>query len=1006
MRRVHKTKCTLFKDREIRMVVAVVAVAFVAVVFASPCQATPSIDSAQEIESGTALTLSPGSQLYAFGTANGGYRPNGVFLYGQTVSVIDACASSYCPGNIAAELAATTSDSNNYPNSTFDYAIIGFGASHFSYAQGFYGANPGPGNSLSVSVQFTLTAPALVVLLGLPSNQSSMGFSGVPNLSIDAGPGSAEALTIAHAYLDPGTYTAQENSSNGNDPNASVDLLAVFVFSDSPSAASSGNPQIPLPASANPAVSAARSSLTATPTSVPADGTSATTGTVTLLDVNGNPVVGKTVTFYAAEVNSNGAVAGSLSIQQPMNPTDSNGQASATITANTPGTVVISAEDTTDDVLVQQEATVTFTNTLQTFVPPNTDIQTAIQSLYQGTARILNGTPSTGNNLATIATNEGAMGQYFYNAASVDAFKALADSAYFAVSAFTDGVLTFLQSVGLAVANTSDDQFLSDSLKNDATSSGVLVTRAQNVANTCNTYQQSLQAQEQDILPGVPAIVNVNSATYTNDLQLRLGANQILRQYEQQIYAYYAALQNASENAEQMNFPTALLENTTLAGGSSIASTATEADGIPDVGVALGALPLFLSAWRDNLNENANMWAHIFIGFQIWNAGGEAGEISSNASSAFSEIAQGLTPNPVTGQILDASVYTLTSYTEPVASSWLPSQTITPNSVTLITSAGAAVTVTNTGSSGSAAFDVFVFYDYDVFLFGSTFDIPSIAYASTNLPAGQTAELQWTLFDGNNGATPNTSLPTVQFYLIGTNSSGVFSNDFQSLGFTLSSSQIAAKNSPKLLDGGSGESSNDAVSIENPIRCYVNQNPSNQTYQAQFWVYNPFILSLTATVTQSLPPGVTVLSTDGALQSPSIVWTKVITSSNAVENTFTFSLAAVPGVQTSLPPAIVVFSDTNNNSLALQGVAPSFNALFPVQVSGSVPVGVNGVDSPMPVTVTNFTSTSQSGVLVVSLADSTGASVTNFCQWFCVTGAGGAVLGRLLLECMSCLWPR
>jgi hypothetical protein len=226
--------------------VALIVVPF----FVSICQATPTIDSAQAIEYGTSLTLPPGSQLYVFGAVNGGYLQNGVFVYGQTVSVTDACASTYCPGNIAAELVATTSNNNSYPNQTQYHVIGGFGVSQFGYAQGFYGANPGPGASnTGARVQFTLTAPALVVLLGQASSQQSLALAGLPGLVTDVADYPVDAFGIAHANLGPGTYTAQESSSAiaAQDPLAMTDLMGVFVFSDQPNAASSSNPKISLP---------------------------------------------------------------------------------------------------------------------------------------------------------------------------------------------------------------------------------------------------------------------------------------------------------------------------------------------------------------------------------------------------------------------------------------------------------------------------------------------------------------------------------------------------------------------------------------------------------------------------------------------------------------------------------------------------------------------------------------------------------------------------------------
>jgi len=229
-----------------RIIVSAFSLVTVATLLTSPCQATPVVDSTQAVAQATSLTLLPGSQLYLFGAVNGGSFTTSLLAEGQPVSVTDAV-----PGVVAAQLAATTVNSNSYTTSSQFNVFGGLGVSQFNYAQGFYGDNPGPG-AHSASVQFTLTAPALVVLLGEASSQQELTFSGLTNLVIDVPYTTSVALSIAHAYLGPGTYTAQETSLDtaaGQDPNHMVDLLGVLILSDQPNASTSSNPQIPLPAS-------------------------------------------------------------------------------------------------------------------------------------------------------------------------------------------------------------------------------------------------------------------------------------------------------------------------------------------------------------------------------------------------------------------------------------------------------------------------------------------------------------------------------------------------------------------------------------------------------------------------------------------------------------------------------------------------------------------------------------------------------------------------------------
>jgi hypothetical protein len=475
-------------------------------------------------------------------------------------------------------------------------------------------------------------------------------------------------------------------------------------------------------------------------------------------------------------------------------------------------------------------------------------------------------------------------------------------------------------------------------------------------------------------------------------VQKRGQANRVLQQYAQQVHDYFSALQNASQNADQGNFSTALVDNSALTAGTTFMAEQTD-DTIPEAGVAIGALPASIGLWQKFHNESQNMNAHIALGFNIAAIGGFADDISNNVYAGFSEIAQNQTPNPVTGQIVNASL-SLTSVTQETPGSWLPSQTIiTPTQVTYITGVTADVTITNNAPSGSATFDVFARYAFAANTFGVQGDIPAASYAWATIPGGQAYELKWTLFDGNSGAVPSSSQPNVNFDVLGGNHSGIFYIASTSIGYLVgqSSLQNILKASPKPLDGGSGGTSRNAISLENPIRCYVNQTPSNQTYQAQIWVENLFVIPLTAVVTQTLPVGIGVsgLSTNGTLQNSSIVWTNVIAPSNSVENAFAFSLSITPNAQTNLPPPTVVFLDTNGNNLSLQGVAPNFSGLWPIQVSSSIPAGAFGIDSPMLIALTNFTSTGKTGSLTIALFDLSGNAVTNISQSFSLNGSGG-----------------
>ncbi|NCO39384.1 MAG: hypothetical protein GW892_11835, partial [Armatimonadetes bacterium] len=101
--------------------------------------------------------------------------------------------------------------------------------------------------------------------------------------------------------------------------------------------------------------SASQSTVTASPTSVVADGSTTSTITVTLKDANGNPVSGKTV----ALAHTSGP--GTPTISAASGPSDASGVVTFTVKSTAAGAAAFTATDTTDSVTITQTATVTFT---------------------------------------------------------------------------------------------------------------------------------------------------------------------------------------------------------------------------------------------------------------------------------------------------------------------------------------------------------------------------------------------------------------------------------------------------------------------------------------------------------------------------------------------------------------------------------------------------------------------------------------------------------------------
>ena len=100
-------------------------------------------------------------------------------------------------------------------------------------------------------------------------------------------------------------------------------------------------------------VTAGNSTVSASPTSVVADGATLSTITVTLKDANNNPVSGKTVTLAQGGGSSTISAASGLS--------NSSGVVTFTVKDSKAEAVTYTATDTTDSVPITQTATVTFT---------------------------------------------------------------------------------------------------------------------------------------------------------------------------------------------------------------------------------------------------------------------------------------------------------------------------------------------------------------------------------------------------------------------------------------------------------------------------------------------------------------------------------------------------------------------------------------------------------------------------------------------------------------------
>ncbi len=732
------------------------------------------------------------------------------------------------------------------------------------------------------------------------------------------------------------------------------------------------------------------SEVTASPSSVPADGRSPVRVAVRLLDGNGTPVAGKSVTISAVEQTSSGAVTRLATITQPASPTDASGLATATMTSQTPGTVLISAQDVTDCIWLNSPPTVQFT---PAFVPPGQGLSNAIAGLASEAGSDLS------PYLANLALDEGRCGDYFQNQAGIER----AQQGAIALSAGLGGLLALvpLEELLGPSASALDKAFFSAEISSiedyNALSIGKLIEdiagsstglslEAQDIGSRNAVHAQALSEAQQGLSAGVPPASASASAEFAIDLGLRTEANRTIKLILISQDTLLSAMQSDSEFSST-DFLTPLFTAADVI-GAALGSMAGGVGGIV-AGETINAIESGVDWEQNRANLAKNTQAYLTAVSALISCVHFSGVIYSNAASGLMAVAEGRSPNPVTGSLVGVASQ-LAGPEYDINGAWAGADPVTTPAVAgqRVTGGVSLVTVENTGKQ-SAAFTAYAVSQHTVSLrvgvgvvgvnVGSL-PYPQLTTATATIPAGQTATLRLNYFDGVNGTLPDSG-SAITIYVLGHNDP-----DFFNVGKATSTLQWRTS-------GPVAKGQTPSFTFENPIKAYVFQSVTNQAYQAQIQVANPFAIPLSATVTQPLPPGITILGTDGALQASSIVWSNTIATNGLAKDSFSFTLFVAPGAQTNLPPATVVFTDaTGTNSLSLDAFAAPFSGLFPVGVSGFVPNGTPGAGAPMQLAVTNWTGATQTGTVTIVLTNSAGAEAGDFSLAFDLPGSGGTNL--------------
>ncbi|HXP62925.1 MAG TPA: Ig-like domain-containing protein [Dongiaceae bacterium] len=735
------------------------------------------------------------------------------------------------------------------------------------------------------------------------------------------------------------------------------------------------------------------------PSSLPADGHTPATVTVTLLDANGSPLSGRQVTVSAVLQLASGGAGPLSTVIQPAGVTDSSGRAAATLTSARAGTALISATDVTDGVALGEQPKVQFVSAL---VAPGQDLADAIAALAGDSGKLLT------QSLAADAADEGQKGDTFWNRAGQDAVSmgisviGAVASAMFdaagpadagdAVMKLTTKQLT--EKVAQEIAEQLDEIIAFGSFESalntiESSSSG-LSTYAKAVSDNNATLQQAELSAEQGLLAGIPPSAAGLAASYVTDLALRTQANDVIGQVAAAQDGLVDALMLESDSSRTTWLKWLFI-------GVDIATAAADAF-VPGSSalVSPGATAVQVESAARSLTLDVQGYNSAYVA--LMGDSYLSSIVDANTKAAFDAISLGQPPAPVTGKIVSADsrmLYTPASGIVGSVLDWFSSR-FANTTLAQPVGANSTITIANTGAQ-AAQFAVYAFFTNtidlinDAGMIAGTAKVPIVAARVATIPAGQSEPVTFDYFDNPTGGIPDAG-SEITFYVLGSDGTGglFFVGETSSTmlwqqagGAVLGGhGRPRGPRGPVPLDG-----STNLVPIETFIRCVAYQNPNNQTYQAQIWVVNPFAIPLLARVTQPLPPGLTVVSTDGVLQPDTIVWTNSVATNGLAEQSFSFTLPVPPGAVTNLPPPTLVLSDsTGTNSLTQTAVAASFMGLFPVGVSNFIPTGTWGAGTAAQLAVTNFTTASEAGSLLISLADSNGSAVTNFSMSFSVDG--------------------
>ena len=341
---------------------------------------------------GNTVTTSSASITLAIGTnpsggVLSGCSSNPLTATGGTASFLSCKISNVTSGN-GFTLTATSSGLSTATSTSFD---ITAGAGLSTPTVGAQTPNPLPRGgsatySVSVSISPVSACTATLSIAGLTGGAS--GSFSPSQLVFDAQSPLTSTLTVTTLTTTPvGTQSGINISANGSNG-----CSGTYTHTTTLVVSGAANP-------ANPS----NSTVTASPISIAADGSTPSTITVTLKDASSNPVSGKTVTLAQGSGHS--------TISAASGPSNSSGVVTFTVTNATAEAVTYTATDTTDSITINQKPVVTFTASKLAFITAPISATAGVCS-SQITVQTLDGSnnPTNPSSLVTVALSSNSTG--------------------------------------------------------------------------------------------------------------------------------------------------------------------------------------------------------------------------------------------------------------------------------------------------------------------------------------------------------------------------------------------------------------------------------------------------------------------------------------------------------------------------------------------------------------------------------------------------------------------